>query len=1259
MGVKGSLAFCLCLTLFGLVYLQNDQPKMDVVLLMDSSDSHRSQNFDNEKKFALEFVRQTFNKYAQISLYTFGSSAYSQFTLNAYNDIQLMKQAITYMWYSTGDGDVSTAVEYTIKNGFSNSAGGRECVPKALVILTHSPIGEQEALRISTVLKTERIRCFILNMAGDSANANFITITDASTRTIPITDFTALESSATTITSLVKTDLPSTGCGRFSGWGNWTTCSVTCDIGLKFRSRHCIKLEDTDKDCEGQFTEESVCIMPNCTEPVNGAWSDWVNWGTCTKTCQNGTQRRTRQCDRPQPRNGGKSCPGVRIQTRPCAEWKCPDCNKACPAGAHISKSCDACECSSVTLFGQIMDTTKHAVEGAEIFLESSKYKPIAKTDRFGIFSKTGICILNENIYIQAPTCESKHFAPKELNATHWTLINATLEKYIPPVITVQPHDKVRMVGQSLSLCCAADGKPVPSAFKWFKNGIELENLGTNGTLKFSSVQKSDSGSYHCYTETEAGVTLSEDVQVEVHDFKEDTCGAPHSKLQELPHGCYLTSNTSRNNTINVGDCGKALCMKSSLHDNGSCSDYWPHHCCNAKDVDVLDITCDGFSYKTTRIKSCECKPCVFKTTVTGRAFGRQNGTDIPFRIGQVLVNGKIAATTNAAGFFKFDVPKGIKRVVATFHDKVFKKFMDTTKIIQVKEGGETFSTIVIPLRPQPIPFHTENGTEIHLGTGPSGMPPAGQLSIPTNAIVTPDGQPFNGTAKTILHFMDPRNRDDIESANGDFESESPGGDKVPLKTYGMFQLSIEDDKGKELKVNKPLKFTLDASQFNIEHDENGDPDLSLWDYDNNKGVWVETAKMKYKQQSNTRRKLLEAVSIEAFFHPPRIPDLKFNDVHYERVWTGRYTNCDHSVKIYENVVRRTPKAGICYASISVYTDMNLKEAYTGGDIEIKAYVKELDNSSYIGANKATYLRNGHTCLQVFCDKLVYIHVVRNGKERFYAANHHLPYPGYIRDTNDNEILFESRDLGRSIDCSMYPPGTVCEGPMYQKVSGGRCNRVGINDQTFQFKFAPFTKAPEHNYVAGEGVYDKKLSWYPVSPAKSTFRSCFMKVRVDIVDTFDIRFFAKSHLKDVNGDEFGSYSTGPTPDPRKTDLTVRGACIEFRCPGYIKDGNKEIFDLDTAIEVRMVTSNRNLRCKISKTNSLINITPITDATKGDIGFTFIAKAGINYGSRYGIFISDSTPKQVEQFCDSGFDRGPNVKGLMDPTQSTAVEFDCT
>lgn len=180
---------------------------MDVVMLLDSSDSHRSQNFDSEKRFALDFVRQIYNKFTQISLFTYGSSAYSQFTLDAYNDIRLMEQAITYMWYSTGEGNVSTAAEYTIKNGFLTSVGGRECTSKSLVILTHSGMSETETLRIKTLLATNRIRCFILNMAGNLAMTNFIKVTNASTRVIPITDFKALESSAITIAGNIKTGI--------------------------------------------------------------------------------------------------------------------------------------------------------------------------------------------------------------------------------------------------------------------------------------------------------------------------------------------------------------------------------------------------------------------------------------------------------------------------------------------------------------------------------------------------------------------------------------------------------------------------------------------------------------------------------------------------------------------------------------------------------------------------------------------------------------------------------------------------------------------------------------------------------------------------------------------------------------------------------------------------------------------------------------------------------------------------------------------
>ena len=37
----------------------------------------------------------------------------------------------------------------------------------------------------------------------------------------------------------------------------------------------------------------------------------------------------------------------------------------------------------------------------------------------------------------------------------------------VQPVFIVNPEDKVRLEGQSLSLCCSAIGKPHPTLYKW------------------------------------------------------------------------------------------------------------------------------------------------------------------------------------------------------------------------------------------------------------------------------------------------------------------------------------------------------------------------------------------------------------------------------------------------------------------------------------------------------------------------------------------------------------------------------------------------------------------------------------------------------------------------------------------------------------------------------------------------------------------------------------------------------------------------
>ena len=56
---------------------------------------------------------------------------------------------------------------------------------------------------------------------------------------------------------------------------------------------------------------------------VNGQWSKWGAFTKCTKTCSGGIRRRTRRCNNPAPKNGGKTCPGAAVQPQRCNTKAC------------------------------------------------------------------------------------------------------------------------------------------------------------------------------------------------------------------------------------------------------------------------------------------------------------------------------------------------------------------------------------------------------------------------------------------------------------------------------------------------------------------------------------------------------------------------------------------------------------------------------------------------------------------------------------------------------------------------------------------------------------------------------------------------------------------------------------------------------------------------------------------------------------------------------------------------------------------------
>ena len=50
---------------------------------------------------------------------------------------------------------------------------------------------------------------------------------------------------------------------------------------------------------------------------VDGAWSQWSQYGPCSQPCL-GTRRRTRTCTDPAPEFGGNACEGVNTQDQYC-----------------------------------------------------------------------------------------------------------------------------------------------------------------------------------------------------------------------------------------------------------------------------------------------------------------------------------------------------------------------------------------------------------------------------------------------------------------------------------------------------------------------------------------------------------------------------------------------------------------------------------------------------------------------------------------------------------------------------------------------------------------------------------------------------------------------------------------------------------------------------------------------------------------------------------------------------------------------------
>ncbi|CAG2227544.1 Hemicentin-1 [Mytilus edulis] len=161
--------------------------------------------------------------------------------------------------------------------------------------------------------------------------------------------------------------------GNYTDWSAWSVCTVSCGGGTQDRTRSCTNpvQQYGGNDCSqiGSDYEQEACNTQVCI--IDGAWSQWGNFGQCSVTCGGGQYTRSRTCSDPYPQNGGLSCSGDSSEFTNCNTQACPTASSGqyvqlCPSGwftcATGSSNCieDGFKCDCMDDCGDASDETEN-----------------------------------------------------------------------------------------------------------------------------------------------------------------------------------------------------------------------------------------------------------------------------------------------------------------------------------------------------------------------------------------------------------------------------------------------------------------------------------------------------------------------------------------------------------------------------------------------------------------------------------------------------------------------------------------------------------------------------------------------------------------------------------------------------------------------------------------------------------------------------------------------------------------------------------
>jgi len=116
----------------------------------------------------------------------------------------------------------------------------------------------------------------------------------------------------------------------YTVWQEWSPCWIQGERYRRCRrnrQRYCFS-EDVSK-CTLSVstrwprivTEIEDCEASQCV--IDGQWTPWGRWGSCSLHCGGGVRSRKKECENPSPQNGGAACVGQDSEQGPCNEFPC------------------------------------------------------------------------------------------------------------------------------------------------------------------------------------------------------------------------------------------------------------------------------------------------------------------------------------------------------------------------------------------------------------------------------------------------------------------------------------------------------------------------------------------------------------------------------------------------------------------------------------------------------------------------------------------------------------------------------------------------------------------------------------------------------------------------------------------------------------------------------------------------------------------------------------------------------------------------